>query len=133
MAVPVTIYCQSVVWNSVTYDKSSGGPLAVTYQHEGDPIEDRTGDNEYAVFVAAANKGMRVTARLRDVKQTLAIGTKAQLVATLIGKSNDAPRTLTFPGMVLMGVRGAQDRASPGDVEISLVHESTDGTTVPVS
>lgn len=132
MAVTVTYYPESVLWNSVTYSCTEQGIIQVNYEHSGSPIEDRTGCDEYPTSVIVVDKGMRVTMRLRTVKQTTALGVKSNLVATLKTKSGGTS-VLTFPGMVLVDVRGQQPRAGVGDVEMVFVHESADGTTVPIS
>lgn len=132
MSVLVTIYPSEVSWNSNTWNATSDGPIFASFQHSGDPLEDRTADNEYAPFVAVVNKIARVTVRLREVKQTMALGSSSSMVLTL--KSKDATTsTITLPGMVLYDVSGSQDRATPGYVELSFAHESTDGAAVPVS
>lgn len=131
MAVTVTYYPESVLWNGVTYSCTVDGILQVTYEHSGTPLEDRTGCDQYPTNVIVVDKSMRVTMRLRTVKQTTALGTKSNLVATL--KTPAGTSVLTFPGMVLVDVRGQQGRAQVGDVEMVFVHESADGTTVPIS
>jgi hypothetical protein len=132
MAVNFTLYAKSVAFNSVTYDNSSGGPVAARYQLQGRAVEDRTGDDFYSSFTAIVDPSCRVSVGMRNVKWTLAPGTKASLVLTLEGKIGTT-YTLTFANMVYEGVSASQDRANPGSAELSFVYESADGSTIPLS
>jgi hypothetical protein len=133
MAVTVSYYAKAITWNSITWDTTSGGPLEVSHEHGGDNIEDRTGDNEYPPFNTIVNRALRVTVRIREVKQTLALNSKSSLVATLTIKPGGPTQTVTYAGMVLKDVRGAQGRATVGDTELVFVHESADAQAVPIS
>ena len=128
----VTIYAKSVAWNSVTWDSTGGGPIRVEYSHSGDPLEDRTGDSDYAPFLAVVNKKCRARVTLREIKQTAVLGTKSNLVITATGKANTV--TINLANMVLIAVEsGEQQRATAGSATLVFQHESADGSTVPVS
>lgn len=131
MAVTPTIYASSVAWNSSTWNASGGGPIAVTYDHSSRSEEARSGDDEYARTVFSVDKNLRATVRLQDVDVIPDIGTKSNLTATLSTKSGT--KTLTMVGMVFEGAAASQDRATIGDVELRFIHESADGSTVPIS
>jgi len=130
MAVNVTYYPKSITWNSITWDTTSGGPLEVTHEHAGDNIEDRTGDNEYPPFNVVVNRALRVTVRIREMRQTLALNTESDLVATLTVKPGTT-QIVRYKNMVLKEVRGSQGRAVVGDAELVFVHES-DAQAVPI-
>jgi hypothetical protein len=132
MSVATTIYLQSATWNSITFNSTSGGPIRGEYSHAGEPYDDRTADNEYPTFLAVINKRLIVKLHVREVKQTAALGTKSNLVMTLIGKSSSV--TINAANMVLIAVEPAeQSRAEAGHATFVFQHESADGTTVPIS
>jgi hypothetical protein len=134
MAVVTTFYLKTFVWNSVTFDKSSGGTLELRFEHEGEPLKGWTGDDEYPTFLAVVNKGCRVILRLRDVSQKQAPGAaNSNIVATLRIPSDTGNPTITFATMTLIAVRGTQGRAQTGDVELVFEHLSANGTTNPVT
>jgi len=132
VAVTTTIYVKSIGWNSLTWDTSTGGPLAVRIMHPARAIADRTGDSLYPTFVAMVDGELRVSASLRQLKWTIALGTKSDMILTVEGKGG-ATSTITLPGLVYEGVSMSQDRATVGGAEHTWVHESADGTTLPVS
>lgn len=133
MAVSTTIYPTTVTWNSLTWNSTTaGGPIRAEYTHRGTEVADRTGDALYPLFLAIVDGVGQARVRLRDVKFTVALGTKSNLVFTLVGKATSV--TVTLAGMVLVGVDpGEQGRAEQGTCTLIFAHESTDGTTVPVS
>jgi len=134
MAVETTIYIKTLTFKAPTYswDSASGGPLALRINHTARAIEDRTGDAEWATFVAMVDKSLRVSANVRQLKWTIAHGEKGDIVATLESKGS-ATVTVTLKDMVYEGVSMNQDRAVPGGAEHSWVHENTDGYTMPVT
>ena len=132
MAVTVTIYPKIITWNSLTWDNTNGGPLAIRYMHTGRAITDRTGDSEYPTFTAIVDKELRITVSLRELKEVLVRGTKSDMVATVETKGG-ATSTITFAGMVLEAGTGSQDRAVPGGTELTFVHENVSGANYPVS
>jgi len=131
MSATVTYYVQSVVWNSVTYDCTGGGPLEVRIDHEGDPIEDRTGCDLYPSWVTVVNRIVQVVLRIREVKYVGALSTKSDMTITLKTKAGTV--AIAAPDMVLTSVRMSQGRAAPGDCELTWRHESDDGTSNPLS
>ncbi|MCX7935291.1 MAG: hypothetical protein N3A66_08545 [Planctomycetota bacterium] len=132
MAVNFSIYVKSFTFGGQTYDNTTGGPISARYQHMGRVLEDRTGDDWYPRFAPVVDPSCRVSISVRNVKWTIAPGTKSNLVLTIEGKSGST-YTLTFADMVFEGVSGSQDRASPGSAELSFVYESDDGATAPLS
>lgn len=134
MAVATTIYIKSAVWNSVTYDSSAGGPVMAEFGHVGEPLEDRTSDNEYAPFLAVVNKRGIMRLRVREVKQIIALGTKSSMVFTLETKVGGSTITITGANMVLIAIEpGEQSRAQAGSCTLVFQYESADGVTVPFS
>jgi hypothetical protein len=127
-----SIYPKSIAWNSVTWDASAGGPLRLDITYGGREIEDRTGDDVYPRSTVVVDGALRVTATLRQFKHTTALGTSAQMVYTFTD-STGSTATVTMPGMRLVSIRSSQDRANPGSAEFTWAHESTDGSTVPIS
>jgi hypothetical protein len=129
----VTIYPTSVAYNSVTYDKSSGGPLQVMISFGGNPLPDWTGDAFYAEFNAAVNGFCNVGVMLRAPNVILVPNTKASLVCIFGGKSGGTTMTLTFTNMVYFNASPIQQgRGTPGSIMLNFGHESGDGTTVPI-
>ena len=132
MSVATTIYLQSATWNSITFNSTSGGPIRGEYSHVGEAFDDRTADNEYPTFLAILNKRLIVKLRVREVKQTVALGTKSNLVMTLSGKASTV--TINAANMVLVAIEPAgQNRAEAGAATFVFQHESADGTTVPLA
>lgn len=133
MAWVTTVYVNTITWNSNTWTSiSAGGPIRVDISHAGQDIQDRTGGDEYSTFVQVVNKILGATIFLRALNtagQTL--GTKSNMVCTLTGKGGTV--TLTLTGMVIVSCGPSQGRAEPGTVAMGFVHESSDGTTVPIA
>ena len=130
--MPSTFYLQSATWNAITFNSASGGPIRGEYAHSGEPFEQRTGDNEYAPFLAVLNKRLKIRLRVRDVKQTLSLGAKSNLAMTLSGRGSAV--TVNAANMVLIGIEPAdQPRAEAGSATLVFQHESADGSTVPIS
>ena len=132
MAVPATtIYPRTATWNSHTWNSSSGGPLRFEWDVSGDPFEDWTGDSDLPTFLGVVNQKARAKIRIREPKITDALGTKSNIVLTLVGKNNTA--TINLVNMILFSNTGEQDRAQGGMCTLSFAHESADGTTSPIS
>jgi hypothetical protein len=129
MAVDVTIYPQTVVWNGQTYNSANGGPLSLRYSLPSRIVEERTGDDKMPRGVYIVDQGARVWFRMRAAKWTTARGTKSDLVATLLKKTGGGTVTLTFADMVLVNAGGNQDRAAQGELELEFAYESDDGQT----
>lgn len=133
MAEPIvnTIYLKSVTWGTASWDNSNGGTIAIDYVHEGEVIQDWTGVDEYAKFLAVVNKILEVTIRLRNAKRIEALNaTNNDIVGTLAGLS-DVP--VTFKTMGLVGTRVGQGRVNLGEAALRFRHKSADGTTVPIT
>lgn len=131
MAAAVTYYVDSVVWNSVTYNCTNGGPLEVRIDHEGEPLEDRSGCDNYTTFLVVVNKMLQVILRIREVKYVGALGTKSDMTITL--KTKTGTVSIACPDMVLIKAGMSQGRAQPGECELTWRHESDDGTSNPLS
>lgn len=132
MAVNVTLRLKSAVFNSVTYNATSGGTQTLSYTLEGPPVRDRSGVSKYATFVGVPSIDCDVTLTLREVKQTIVPGTSSSLVCVVSDdEGNDT--TLTFASMKYLGARGSQNPDTPGSVDLQFTHVSSDGTTVPLS
>lgn len=141
MAYTTTIYPQKLVttgdiavtWaNGVGTSGGSGGLLTVMYTHAGQDIQDRTGSSEYPTFVGIVNKSLTMRVTLRELKQIYALGSKCT-ATTLTAISSAGTVTIAAPNMVLRDVEMTQNRAEPAQAVLTFVHESADGTTVPVS
>ena len=131
MSASVTYYVDSVAWNSVTYDCDTGGPLEVRIDHEGEPLEDRSGCDLYPSFMAIVNRMLQVVLRIREVKYVGALGVQSDMTITLKTKAGTV--SIAAPDMVLVSARMSQGRATPGDCELTWRHVSDDGTTNPLS
>lgn len=134
MSFVTTVYASTVTWNSNTWTAlTSGGPIRVDISHAGQDIQDRTGADVYATFVQVVNQIASATVFLRElaVAKSQALGTKSNIVVTCSGKGGTV--TLTLAGMVIVSVGPSQGRAEPGTLALGFVHESTDGTTVPLT
>jgi hypothetical protein len=130
--MPATFYLQSATWNSITFNSAGGGPIRGEYAHSGEAFEQRSGGSEYAPFLAVINKRLKIRLRVRDVKQTLALGAKSNLAMTLSARSGTV--TINAANMVLLAVEPAdQPRAESGSATLVFQHESADGTTVPLT
>ncbi len=133
MAVTPTFYPTTITWNGNTWDCTNGGPLMARYEHGGTAHGDRTGNQRYPAFVEIVDVNARVTVRLRQFKQVMAIDqTSSDLVLTCTAKGGISS-IITFKTMILEDVRGGQNRAQPGDVELMFIHESADGFANPLS
>jgi hypothetical protein len=133
MACTVTFKCSSVTWNSHTWNATSGGPIECSYTHSGNPIENRMGDNEWPTVVGTPDKSCTAIVILREVAQVIDIdGTASDIVLTLAGRVG-VSSTITLKSMVLVDVSGSQRRGEFGAVVLRMAHQSSDGTTVPVS
>jgi hypothetical protein len=135
MAVVRTIYPSSVTWNGNTWNKSSGGLLRVDFQHTSQPVEDRTGGDEYPVAVFLVNKGLTVSVTLRevclDLGASMDCGTTSNLVLTM--DTCTGTDTCTFANMMLTDISGSQDHGVLGESTITLIHQSSNGTDDPIS
>jgi hypothetical protein len=135
MAVVRTIYPVSVAWNGNTWNKDTGGLLKVDFQHTSQPVEDRTGGDEYPVAIYLVNKGLTVSVTLRefcmDLGASMDCGTSGNLVVTL--ETCTATDVCTFANMMLTDVSASQDHGILSESVLTFIHLSTNGTTDPVS
>jgi hypothetical protein len=131
MSVPaVKIYPRSATFNTVAWDKSSGGPTMVEAYEGGSPLEVRSGDAFYPTSTVPTEGTSRVTLRLLDASVRPTVGTKSTfIVVGSLGSSDAAVQTHTFINMVYMGVSMSIHRAAPNEVELNFHYESADGTT----
>lgn len=130
MALNVTIYPTTISWGG-TWNSTSGGTLRLDASLSSRDIQDRTGNDFYPRAVLNVDGSLVVRVLLREVKWTTALGTKNDLSATLSTKSGSV--AIAFPGMVLVSAEMSQPRGDVGSCLITLVHESSDGTTLPVT
>lgn len=122
----------SIEFNGVTYSTGAGGALRMQVSHSGTPNPDWTGADEYPTQVNVVNKTLIVRLYIRDVKIATALGTKDTSAAcVLVIKASTV--TVTFANMVLYSVESDQGKSEYGTTVLTLMHESGDGTTVPVS
>jgi len=122
----------SAEFNGTTYASGSGGVIRVQVSHVGDPLADWTGADEYPQQVNVVNKRLIVRLFLREVKIVTALGTKDTSSSfALVIKSDTV--SVTCVNMVLVGVDMDQGKSEYGTTVLTLMHESADGTTVPIS
>jgi hypothetical protein len=129
MAVTSSIYVKSFG----TYNSGNGGPLRLDFRHEGTVIEDRTGDDQYARFLAVVDKMLDVSVSVRDISvaTAMALGEAAADKTAVLAGSGDV--SITFKGLVLYAVRPSANRASLGEVVLSYRHKSADGSAAPLA
>lgn len=133
MACTVTFKCTTVVWNGNTWNSTNGGPIEVSYEHSGNVIESRVGDNDWATVVGTPNKSLVAMIILREVGQALDIdGVASNLVLTIAGRVG-VSSIITLASMVLVDVSPSQRRGEFGAVVLRMHHQSANGTTVPIT
>lgn len=136
MAYTTTIYPQTVTWSTYTWDNgitNTGGLLTCVITHASQDIQDRTGSSEYPTFVGMVNKSLTVRVTLRELKHTDGLGGVSGNLVLTAKSSNATTVTVTCATMRLRDVEMTQNRAEPAQAVLTFVHESADGTTVPVS
>lgn len=133
MALNRTIYAKSFSFNSVTYDRSTGGPISAIIDDGGEEVEDRVAADEYPTDLSVVNKFLECRIVAREVKWATPVkGTNSNIVLTTTDKDgNDT--TLTLASMTLIQKITTQDRAQPAITELRFRHLSSDGTTEPLS
>ena len=127
MAVTTTLYLQQFTFNTVTYSKTSGGPLDLIINENPQHVADRTGDAQYPTFVGITDIDPVVFVKMRDVASLPTRGAKSDLVATV--SDGSTTKTITLSDMVYIGVETNIVRASPGEIVLQFVHQSDDGST----
>ena len=127
-----SLYAQSFTWNGLAFTSASNGILRIEDHHSGEPLESRTGDDEYPRQVFVVNKSLRVTVACRDFKLAAAPGSgSASGVAVVKTKSGTV--TKTYAALILVGLSSRQHRAKESETVLEFVHESADGVANPVS
>lgn len=136
MAITTTVYADTVTYNTLTWNKGTGGPLRVDLTYAGSPIQDRTGNANFATFVQVVDTTVGATVYLRDISllksDKLKVNEKSSLVLTATAKGG-ASVQITLSNMVFVSGGVGQGRAEPGSYTMHLVHESDDGSTHPIS
>jgi len=128
MAVPLPLYLSQFTFNSVTYSKTSGGPLDLIINENVQNVSDRTGDAKYPMAVALTDVDPIVFIKMRDTSLNVAKGTSGNLVAT-VKKGDGTTKVATMTNMVYAGLDTNQVRANPGEIVLKFIHESSDGTS----
>lgn len=127
-----TVFLTQFTWNGSTYNATSGGTIGMRYTHDSRMAEDRVADQLYPTFVVPVQKNLRVTLMLRKVKRTEELGAaSSNLVCTL--SNGGATETITFATMKIESISGNQPIGAVGDSDISFVHQSADGSAIPVT
>lgn len=123
----VFYYANSAAFNSVTYDKSSGGPIEVTQSENSNVVASRSGAAILPTAVKVVERTPSVFVKLQDITVRPTIGTKASLV--VIFTYNGGTKTRTYSNMVFVGQDHTQIKSQPGETVLRFDHESSDGTT----
>ena len=122
----------SAVWNSLTWNTGTGGPVNFRVIHMGKRVDDRTADDIYPTAVLYPEKDLTVALRLREGALDLEPGyANSNLVVTV--KTDQGNKAITFTTMSFDGYNQNLDRGIPGDVELLFTHQSADGTSDPKS
>lgn len=120
----------SASFNSNTYDKDSGGPLGLRFDHLARSIADRTADDEYPAAQIMPEKDITTSFRTRQISLNLTPGA-AKSDVTYVIKVAGRPATtynLIIHDMVLSGIDGNLQRSVPGESQLTFVHEHTSDT-----
>jgi hypothetical protein len=129
-----TSYPISVVWNGLTFDKSTNGLLRVDWEMAGQPLEFRSGGNQWPTAIDIVNKGLTLSLTTAELPQNraslMSCSSKADAVVTL--QACGSTVSFTAKGMILVNVSGTQDHATWGEAVLTMVHVSTDGTSAPI-
>lgn len=133
MAVSRTFSAKTITWNSQTWDSSAVGPLSVTLAHSGTPVISRTGADLYPRRISVQDRTVVVTVVVGEFKRTDALSGKSTMVVTVWYEEGAEAVVITIPGIRFYEARSTQNRANPSETALSFVHESTDGTTNPIS
>ncbi len=133
----ITVVPKSVATPVGTFTAASGGPVEASFSYGGRELTEWTGDAFYGQsFVVDGTAAASVT--VRDLAQSGVPGTKGSVVIVATGKvspvSDKSDVTITLTNMVYVGAGPAtQPRAAAGSITLRFVHDSTDGTTSPIS
>ena len=135
----VTILPKSVSFSGTTWTSLVGGPIEASYTHSGRGLTEYTGDALYGQsFIVDGACSASVTIRDMSTGSAFPLGTKTTLTFIVTGKSgadsSKADVTIVMSNMLYEGCGPAsQPRAAAGSIAHRWVHDSDDGTTVPIS
>jgi len=132
MAVNSTFYLQSAKFNGITWSNTEDGTLELQVSHRGNAIQDRTGIDEYATSVVIVDKECVAVLKLREVLRIEGLGAITGSLECVL-KTPGSTKNLTLTTMKISDINIRQGRAEAGDADITFVHESADGSTVPVT
>ena len=120
-----------MVWNSVTFQNSSGGVVAVYVEDNARELETRVGNDLYPSSVEAIDASCVITVDLQEFDPTaLTVGASSNLVVTIVnvgGTTTDE----TYYTMKYMGASHTQGRAAAGSTKLRFVFQSADGAKGP--
>lgn len=133
MPVSRTFTAKTITWNGETWNSSGGGPLSVTVAHSGTPVISRTGADLYPRRISVQDRTVVVTAVLGEFKRATALSGKGNMVITAWYEEGAESITVTIPDLRFYEARSTQNRANPSETALTFVHESSDGTTTPIS
>jgi len=123
----VQYYAASVTFNSVTYDKTSGGPLEVTEAENPNVMSDKTGDAVYPTFTKAVGYQPTVFVKMRDIESVPTRGASSSLEVVYTEASGQRKRT--YATMIYVGKDASLVHAAPGETVLRFDHQSADGTS----
>lgn len=127
----ITFCAKKVVFNSVTFDNSTGGVISVIVEDNARELETRVGDNLYPTSVEPIDASCTINVELAEFDPTaITAGTKSNLVATIVGPGSTTTDE-TFYNMKYMGRNMTQGRASSANSRLKFVFESADGVKGP--
>jgi len=132
MANPSTTICaQTVTWNSLTWNADSGGPIGVEWDKSVSPVEDYTGGDEYPRQVFTPRKRLEVRVIMRDPPD-IALGTATSNIVVTY-QTLSSTKQVTFANMKFTGIRSVQNWGDPRSEALVFVHQSSDGSTDPIT
>jgi len=133
MPVSRTFTVSKIVWNAITWDSESGGPLSITLAHTGTPVLSRTGADRYPRRASIQDRSAVVTVVLGEFKQTQSLAGLSNMVADLFYDEGAQTIQVTIATLRLYEIRSTQNRANPSEVAITFIHESAAGQASPVA
>ena len=132
MAKPATsIYLASVVFNSVTYDKTAGGPQGINAEVGGTNRPFFSGDAQWPVFNPIIENQAAITVELSEYSETITIGTTGSIAIT-ITKPDATTISITYANMKFAGSTSGQAFGRYATRVLRFVYEAASGTTAPV-
>lgn len=136
MANVLTLYAQTITWNSKTWNATSGGPLEVRISRTGTVLRSLTADDVYSRGTFVVDKDLIIGVKLQDLAQiTVEPGDgPSNMVITLKqGSGSTTGSVITAANMIATDVNAGQIRANLGEIDMAFTHQSADGATDPVS